>query len=128
MTTIMIAHRLSTVKICDKIFVLDASKLVEQGSHAELLKKEGGLYKQLVELQQIGSAQGPLAASHREISAQLKLKRGESNFELPALVQKHTSQRSANVNKSMSKRNSLHLLEVDPTASTQSTVRVRKTE
>ncbi len=45
-TTLIIAHRLSTVMHADKIVVLDQGKIVEQGTHAELLKK-GGLYYHL---------------------------------------------------------------------------------
>ena len=42
-TTLVIAHRLSTVVGADEIIVLDEGKLVERGTHAELLEK-GGLY------------------------------------------------------------------------------------
>ena len=49
-TTFMIAHRLSTVVKADKIIVLQKGKIVEQGSHAELLAK-GGLYSQLYKSQ-----------------------------------------------------------------------------
>ncbi|MCA9840109.1 MAG: ABC transporter ATP-binding protein [Trueperaceae bacterium] len=49
-TSIVIAHRLSTIQGADKIFVLDAGRLVEEGSHAELIKKQG-LYQMLYELQ-----------------------------------------------------------------------------
>ncbi len=45
-TTLIIAHRLSTVVHADQIIVLDQGRIVEQGTHAELLK-EGGLYSQL---------------------------------------------------------------------------------
>jgi ATP-binding cassette subfamily B protein len=45
-TTIAIAHRLSTVMAADRIFVLDRGRLVEQGTHAELLA-HGGLYATL---------------------------------------------------------------------------------
>ena len=44
-TSITIAHRLSTVKNCDKIFVLLHGKLVEQGGYEELLKNQGIFYK-----------------------------------------------------------------------------------
>ncbi|GAA4884593.1 ABC transporter ATP-binding protein [Flaviramulus aquimarinus] len=50
-TSIVIAHRLATVKKADKIIVMDAGKIVEQGSHQELLKKKNGYYKNLYEVQ-----------------------------------------------------------------------------
>ena len=50
-TSIVIAHRLATVKKADKIIVMDAGKIVEEGTHAQLLKKENGYYKNLYEVQ-----------------------------------------------------------------------------
>lgn len=50
-TSIVIAHRLATVKKADKILVMDAGKIVEMGTHKELLKKENGYYKNLYEVQ-----------------------------------------------------------------------------
>ncbi|CAM0882013.1 unnamed protein product [Alopecurus aequalis] len=50
-TTIIVAHRLSTVKNADVISVLQYGKIVEQGSHAELVKKPEGAYSQLIHLQ-----------------------------------------------------------------------------
>jgi len=49
-TTFVVAHRLSTVRRADLILVLDKGKLVEQGSHAELVTA-GGLYQQLFDAQ-----------------------------------------------------------------------------
>jgi subfamily B ATP-binding cassette protein MsbA len=49
-TTLVIAHRLSTVEHADQVLVLDAGKLVEQGTHAELLAR-GGLYAHLHRMQ-----------------------------------------------------------------------------
>ena len=45
-TTLVIAHRLSTIEKADRILVLDQGQLIEQGSHQELLNKNG-LYTQL---------------------------------------------------------------------------------
>uniref|UniRef100_A0A0E0C374 MDR-like ABC transporter n=1 Tax=Oryza meridionalis TaxID=40149 RepID=A0A0E0C374_9ORYZ len=50
-TTIIVAHRLSTVKNADVISVLQQGKMVEQGSHVELMKKPEGAYAQLIQLQ-----------------------------------------------------------------------------
>jgi ABC-type multidrug transport system fused ATPase/permease subunit len=49
--TIVIAHRLSTVKRVDKILVLAEGKIVQTGTHEELLRDEGGLYHGLVQRQ-----------------------------------------------------------------------------
>jgi len=49
-TSLVIAHRLSTILAADKILVLDKGKLMQQGTHNQLLN-EGGLYKELYETQ-----------------------------------------------------------------------------
>lgn len=54
-TTLVIAHRLSTVRNADKIVVVDKGKVVEIGRHEELLAVAGGFYKKLWSKQQDGS-------------------------------------------------------------------------
>ena len=48
----MIAHRLSTVRNANRIVVLDKGMIVEQGTHSQLLEKNG-LYKRLYEAQEL---------------------------------------------------------------------------
>jgi ATP-binding cassette subfamily B protein len=50
-TTFIIAHRLSTIMKADRILVLDDGKIIEDGSHADLVNKQGSLYKKLWDLQ-----------------------------------------------------------------------------
>ena len=50
-TSIIIAHRLSTIRHADNILVLDKGEIMEYGPHEELLKIEGGHYKELHEMQ-----------------------------------------------------------------------------
>jgi ATP-binding cassette subfamily B protein len=50
-TSIVIAHRLSTVRRLDRILVFDRGQIVEQGTHASLAGKVGGIYRGLFERQ-----------------------------------------------------------------------------
>ena len=50
-TSIVIAHRLATIKQADKIIVMDKGLIVEEGTHAELLEKVNGYYKNLYDKQ-----------------------------------------------------------------------------
>ena len=58
-TTLIIAHRLSTVVHAEQIIVMDRGRIVERGTHAELLRA-GGLFSQMWALQQQRAAE-PLA-------------------------------------------------------------------
>lgn len=50
-TTIVVAHRLSTVQSLDRILVFDAGRIVEDGNHAELVRRPNGIYRHLFETQ-----------------------------------------------------------------------------
>jgi ATP-binding cassette subfamily B protein len=50
-TTVMIAHRLATVRRADRILVIQDGRLAESGTHTELNQQENGLYRRLAELQ-----------------------------------------------------------------------------
>jgi len=53
-TAIVIAHRLSTVRILDRILVFDQGRIVEEGTHESLVSKPGGTYRRLFEKQALG--------------------------------------------------------------------------
>lgn len=64
-TTIIVAHRLSTIRNADVIAVVQNGNIVETGSHEELILKQNGAYSSLVQLQEAASMQhlpshGPL--------------------------------------------------------------------
>jgi subfamily B ATP-binding cassette protein MsbA len=50
-TTFVIAHRLSTIRNATKILVLDRGKIIQQGTHDELITVQDGLYKKLYDMQ-----------------------------------------------------------------------------
>jgi len=50
-TVVLIAHRLGTVRTADRILVLDGGRVVEDGTHAQLMRVRGGVYASLAQLQ-----------------------------------------------------------------------------
>lgn len=53
-TAIVIAHRLSTVRMLDRILVFDSGAIVEEGTHEDLVRRVGGTYRRLFEKQALG--------------------------------------------------------------------------
>lgn len=51
-TTIIVAHRLSTIKNADQISIIESGKIIEQGTHSSLVENEDGAYFKLINLQQ----------------------------------------------------------------------------
>ena len=57
-TTLVIAHRLSTVRALDRLLVFDKGRIVEEGDHAELIRLNGGIYRRLFEPQALELTKG----------------------------------------------------------------------
>lgn len=75
-TTLIVAHRLSTVRNADCIAVVHRGKVVEQGTHDQLIKDPDGAYCQLIQLQQVhteGTHEVPYASGSRLKSRSLSL-------------------------------------------------------
>ncbi|XP_017179337.1 ABC transporter B family member 11-like [Malus domestica] len=87
-TTVIVAHRLSTVRNADAIAVIHKGKMVEKGSHSELLKDPEGAYSQLIRLQEVNKGSGQTgevqnksvitAESFRQSSLRMSLQRSVS--------------------------------------------------
>jgi ATP-binding cassette, subfamily B, bacterial len=67
-TAIVIAHRLSTVRMLDRILVFDQGRVIEEGTHETLVRRLGGTYKRLFERQALGL----LVDREPEFSSQLE--------------------------------------------------------
>jgi ATP-binding cassette subfamily B protein len=67
-TAIVIAHRLSTVRMLDRILVFDHGRIAEQGTHDMLVRQLGGTYKRLFERQALGL----IVDNEPELSGQLE--------------------------------------------------------
>ena len=57
-TTLIIAHRLSTVRALDRLLVFDRGRIVEEGRHEALVRLDGGIYRRLFERQALELTKG----------------------------------------------------------------------
>ncbi|CAM4111879.1 ABC transporter ATP-binding protein [Bordetella muralis] len=57
-TTLVVAHRLSTIRTMDRLLVMDKGRIVEEGNHQALMQREGGLYRRLLERQALELTKG----------------------------------------------------------------------
>jgi ATP-binding cassette subfamily B protein len=57
-TTLVIAHRLSTVRALDRLLVFDKGRIAEEGSHEQLIRRPGGIYRRLFERQALELTKG----------------------------------------------------------------------
>ncbi|WP_175917637.1 ABC transporter ATP-binding protein [Burkholderia pyrrocinia] len=64
-TTLVVAHRLSTVRALDRLLVLDRGKVIEEGSHDALIRIDGGIYRRLFERQALELAKGLIDSPRR---------------------------------------------------------------
>lgn len=60
-TTLVIAHRLSTVRALDRLLVFDKGRIVEEGNHEQLIRLNGGIYRRLFERQALELTKGLVA-------------------------------------------------------------------
>jgi ATP-binding cassette subfamily B protein len=60
-TTLVIAHRLSTVRALDRLLVFDKGRIVEEGDHQSLIRLNGGIYRRLFERQALELTKGLVA-------------------------------------------------------------------
>ena len=55
-TMILVSHRLSTVADCDRIYVMEAGRVIEQGTHEELIAQGGAYYRMAKHQMKLGEA------------------------------------------------------------------------
>ncbi|XP_031490563.1 ABC transporter B family member 11-like [Nymphaea colorata] len=96
-STIVIAHRLTTIRNADMIVVMHRGEIVEKGSHAELIKDPDGAYSQLIRMQEISQVKEEVVADADEVGA---------NFDANSAPSRSESMRFG-LNRSISRGSSL---------------------
>jgi ATP-binding cassette, subfamily B, bacterial len=78
-TTLVVAHRLSTVRALDRLLVLDKGKVVEEGSHDALIQLENGLYRRLFERQALELIKGLAEQDLKTPAPDVKVDRADNH-------------------------------------------------
>ncbi|XP_050236016.1 ABC transporter B family member 11-like [Mercurialis annua] len=95
-TTVIVAHRLTTVRNADMIAVLHQGKMVEKGTHFQLLKDPGGAYSQLIHLQEVNKESEQEASEHNRSEISVELYRQSSQRRsLPRSISRGSSRNSS---------------------------------
>ncbi|XP_028202102.1 ABC transporter B family member 9-like isoform X1 [Glycine soja] len=97
-TTVVVAHRLTTIRNADTIAVVHEGKIVEQGTHDELIKDVDGAYFQLIRLQK--------GAKEAEGSHNSEAERSSSSFNLDIHMARSSTQRAVSISRGSSGRHS----------------------
>ncbi|XP_021821988.1 ABC transporter B family member 11-like [Prunus avium] len=80
-TTVVVAHRLSTVRNADTIAVIHRGTIVEKGPHSELIKDPEGAYSQLIRLQEMSSVSEQTAVNdHERLSSMESIRHSSKRF------------------------------------------------
>ncbi|KAH0704992.1 hypothetical protein KY290_012025 [Solanum tuberosum] len=94
-TTVIVAHRLSTVKNADAIAVLQEGKIIEKGSHLELMRNKEGAYVQLIQLQELSKYSGEKDSNELDSEEIIINPNNQSNHQI--FVTRSTSRHSSEV-------------------------------
>ncbi|CAF2041701.1 hypothetical protein HID58_033497 [Brassica napus] len=110
-TTIVVAHRLTTIRTANMIAVVQQGKIIEKGTHEEMIQDPEGAYSQLVSLQEVSKKEGVEESEPHET---VSVSHNQTDFDLPRPVNLNQTEEihennSSNENKTSKKRKKVSL-------------------